>query len=122
MGSIITLVGCGIVVGISFIVDGSGTLKLVVSAVSVRGVTWVIKKAIESVDKEKSQLINFTGWCIAGLSMVGILRNCKIGIQPIIKDVGDTMKTLTEIKEEVIGFKGSLDNFADWLEKLTFWN
>jgi hypothetical protein len=119
---LITIAGVSIVVGISFIVDASGTLKLVINIITVRGVTWVIKRVIGSIDKNKSDLLNFTGWSIAGISMVGILKNAKIGIKPIIEDIGETMDTLGKIKDSVKGFKGSLDGFADWLEKITFWN
>lgn len=111
----LVVLGCSLVVGVSYVVDSSGTVKLVVSAVTIRGITWIVKKVIESVDRNKAELINMTGWSIAGVSLVGLLLNCRKGIVPIIRDMGEAIGTFEKIKED-------LGEFAIWLEKVTFWN
>jgi hypothetical protein len=115
MLGLITLAGGAIVIGISCMVDASGTVKLVVSAITIRGITWVIKKTIGSIDKDKADLINFTGWSICGISLVGILKNCKKGIEPIVRDFGEAAGTVSKIKSD-------LDGFAEWVERITFWD
>jgi hypothetical protein len=115
MFGLITLAGGAIIIGISFIVDADGTLKLVVNAITIRGVTWIIKKVIGSMDRDKADLINMTGWSIAGVSIIGILKNAIKGVKPIIQDIGETMETLR-------GIKDSVEGFAEWIDKLTFWN
>lgn len=118
MIGLVTLAGSMLVIGISYIVDGSGTVRLVTTAISARGIGWVIKKVIGAMDKDKADLINFTSWAIAGVSIVGLLVNCKKGIVPIVKDIGDTMKVVTDIKADVTGFGEALSNFLD---KVTWW-
>jgi hypothetical protein len=119
MLGMITLAGGAIVVGISYMVDASGTVHLVVNAITIRGITWIIKKVVATMDVNKADLINLAGWSFAGINMALLLVNVKKGITPIVKDIGDTVSKIKEIKADINAIGDSIDGF---LERITWWN
>lgn len=111
----VAVIGCSIIVGLSVIVDPSGTLKLVTTVITVRGITWVIKKVIESVKKDYADIINLAGWSIAGIAMIKIVKNAKGGIDPLLATVG-------KVGEVVNGIGNIFDRILEIADKIAFWN
>ena len=110
----IAIIGGAIVIGLSLIQDGSGTVYLVGAIITIRGITWLCKKVTHTINEESSQIVNFTGWCLAGLPIVGILANAKKGLEPVMAlgvSVGEVFDKVGSIIEKA-------DQFAD---KMLFW-
>jgi hypothetical protein len=112
--TLITIGGISIVLGISMITDANGTIKYVMTIISVGGIGYILKKVVATMDKDKADMIGFASWCGVGIAMVGILRNCKIGIVPIINEFRELGETLASIK-------GSVDGIGLWLDKVMMW-
>lgn len=114
-----TLSGCAIVLILALDTDASGTMHMVVAVITIRGVTWVVKKITETINKETSQLIDFAGWSIAGISCVGIIKNA-------LKGVKDVMSFFDNIKNRFNKIENTLDNFdkdiEGFFDKIFFWN
>jgi hypothetical protein len=104
----ISTVGIGIVVGMALVYDTGGTLKLVSVAAGTVGATWLIKKVTSNISLNASQLIEFAGWSIAGVSIVKIVGNAMRSMEVIGAFVGKVGATFAKISE-----------FAD---KIVFWN
>lgn len=79
---------------LAFVYDSSGTARLLATTLSIRGVTWITKKVTEELNRDASQIIDFTGWSIAGISIVGILSNAI----------------------------ASVDKVTELIDRITFWN
>lgn len=86
---------------LAFINDSTGTVYLLANTVSVRGITWIAKKITENINLDASQMIDFAGWSIAGVSIVKIIS-----------------KAINSV-DEVQGFFISI---AEYMDKVTFWN
>lgn len=71
----IGFISCGLIIIMALIYDTDGTIKLVGAAVGVRGVTWLVKKITNNINFDASQIIDFAGWSIAGVSIVKIISN-----------------------------------------------
>lgn len=93
---------------LSLIYDAPETATLVARAASVRGVTWIATKTTESLNKDASQFIDFAGWSIAGISMVGIVANAFGSVNTVKSAFGSILIFL--------------DKVALILDKITFWN
>ena len=110
----IAIIGGAIVIGLSLIQDGSGTVYLVGAIITIRGITWLCKKVTATINLDCSQIIDFAGWSIAGVSIVKLLQNAKIGsvhVLDIISGIGETFDKIKMVLERA-------DQFAD---KLLFW-
>lgn len=115
----ITLSGCAIVLVLALDTDPNGTLRMVIAIITVRGVTWVVKKITETINKEASQLIDFTGWSIAGISCVGIIKNALKGVKDILDWLDKINLGLKKIEDKVEGFDKDIENF---MGRIFFWN
>lgn len=104
----IGLIGAGLVVGVALIYDPSSTIKYATAAIGTVGVTWIVKKITDNISLDASQIIHFTGWCGAGISMIGIVRNAMMG-------VGQLQEVANKINS-VFAF------IATMADKITFWN
>lgn len=78
-----TVIGCSILVGFALFNDPKGAVKVVVAVIMVRGIAWLCTK-ITSIDKNSSEIINFAGWSIAGVSIVGLIKLALKGLPEII--------------------------------------
>jgi len=111
MGSYV-LLGGSIIVGLALLKDASGTVGLVKVVITVRGVTWICKKVSESLDRDKSQIIDYTGWSIAGVGIVKILGNAVKGVEPVM--------------DGLVKISGSLGRLGMWVERVVdgvvFWD
>jgi hypothetical protein len=95
-----TLIGVAIVVGMSFVKDGNGTVKLVIAIITIRGVAYIINRVVGKLDLDKAQLLDFIAWCGAGVAMVGILKNAISMTKPVVSiigKVGDTVNAMGDI-------------------------
>ena len=83
------------------IYDASSTANLLVKALGTRGVTLVAVKSTETINKDASKIIDFAGWSMAGISIIGIIKNA-------------------------MGSIGTVSNVfvstAEFIDKITFWN
>ncbi|MDD4778973.1 MAG: hypothetical protein PHT02_00020 [Tissierellia bacterium] len=105
------LLGGSIIVGMALLENAHGTINMVKVIITVRGITWICKKVAESLDKDKSQIIDYTGWSIAGCSVVGILGNAVKSVEPLMGGIGK--------------ISGSIQGLGLWINRLvdgvTFW-
>lgn len=95
-------------VALALLHDPGGTAKLVATASSVRGITWISKKVIEQISLDASQIIDFTGWSIAGVS--------------IVKIIGNAMGSVNRVNEVFMNIGITFDKFAALIDKIIFWN
>ena len=100
-----------IVVGIillALIYDSASTASLLVTAVTVRGIVWIAKKVTERINFDASQIIDFVGWSIAGVSIVKIISNA--------------MASVGQVKDFFMGISNCIYKIAEIVDKITFWN
>lgn len=93
---------------LSLVYDPSGTARLVATTVSVRGMTWIMRKITENVSFDASQIIDFTGWSIAGISMVKIISNA--------------MGSISTVDLFFTNMSMAFEKVANVVDKITFWN
>jgi hypothetical protein len=98
------LIGGSVVVGMALLEDANGTINMVKIVITVRGVTWICKKVAESLDRDKSQIIDYTGWSIAGVNVIGILSNAIKSVEPI--------------SQGLIKVSGSIQGLGLWISKM----
>jgi hypothetical protein len=102
-----------IIVTLGLISDASGTVKLVTAIITVKGLTFVVKKITDSFGKDKGDIINFVGNCIAGVSMVGLIKNAVNGVKPVVEVLG-------KVGSFVNGIGMGLDRLGEFIEGLPF--
>lgn len=94
----VTIIGGAAVILLSVVVDAHTTIKLIVAIVTVGGVTWLCKKITEKLNKDHSEIISFTGWCLMGGSIISILSLALRGLKPI----GDAFVLIGKFIDKVI--------------------
>lgn len=107
MGSI-TVLGGALVIGMALIYDADGTIRLVTVALTVRGITWLVKKITAGISLDASQIIDFAGWSIAGVS--------------IVKIVGNAMKSTEAVGAFVQKIGMAAGKVIEFADKIVFWN
>jgi len=111
----IGVIGCGIVVVLSMVADPRSTIVLITNVVGVRGVTWLGKKIVSSMNTDMGQLINFAGWCIAGVNILKIIENAMVGVKPVVA-------VFEKVGNGIEGIGIYFNRFAEIVDKITFWN
>lgn len=102
-----TIIIVGTVI-LAIIHDASGTATLLASTVSIRGITWITKKVTEKINLDASQIIDFTGWSIAGVSIVKIISNA--------------MGSVNTVAGFFVSVSSGFEKIANFFDKITFWN
>lgn len=110
-----TLLGGTIIVGLAMIHNANGTVKLVVAVITVRGLTWLCQKITGSINKDASDMINFAGWSLAGISIVGIINYARLGVKPVTDVIGMGSKFV-----DSVGL--FCDKIGRFVDGVTFWN
>lgn len=105
--SSLVLIGGAVIVGLSFISDPQETVKLATAAITIRGATFLSVKIAETQNKQTAEIINMTGWALAGIPIVGMLD---LSLQPLVL-----------IGEGITKFKDTCQGFANWVNGLAFW-
>jgi uncharacterized protein YoxC len=89
---------CGvIIITLALLADSSATVTCVTTIITIRGISWVMKKITQNVNKDCSEIIDFTGWTIAGISIVRLLKLSLRGLQPVIdtcQDIGNSIQSI----------------------------
>ena len=111
----IALISGGIVVGMALLYDSSSTVKLVTVVIGIRGVTWLVQKITSSINPEASEIINFTGWSVAGVSIAGIIQNA-------MGSVAEITAVVTNITNSVNRVGSFLERMAEYADKIIFWS
>jgi hypothetical protein len=93
-----TVIGGCIVIGFALINDPKGAAKYVVAIITVRGVAWLCTK-ITAINKDASEIINFAGWSLAGVSIVGLLKLAIKGLPEIIEGYTKAIETVNKAIE-----------------------
>jgi hypothetical protein len=103
----LAIIGCLIVVGLALLTDVSQTIRLLTVILTVRGLTFLIVKIVDAVHPDISKIINFAGWCLAGLSIVPIIKLATGGF--------------TEIAASFQKIEDGINNIGTFFENLKFW-
>jgi hypothetical protein len=101
----ISTLGAGIVVGMALIYDASGTIKLVSVAAGTVGATWLVKKVTSNISLNASQLIEFAGWSIAGVSIVKIVGNAMASTEAVgafVQKIGMAAGKVIEFADRIV--------------------
>lgn len=84
----------GIIYVLAVITNTSKAISLGVDAIFILGLTFIVVKLTESINKNISEIINLAGWSLSAKTLVGIIQLAMSGM-------------------------GKISSFID---KLTFWN
>jgi len=101
------LIGGGVVLGLACLTDPKKAIGFTVSIITIRGMTFLAKKITEEINPQASLVINFCGWCLAGIPIVALLKLSTGGIQEVVD-------SFNKIGEEI-------NNIGMFIEKLKFW-
>jgi hypothetical protein len=107
------VLGSVVIVTLALIADPSGTVRLVVAVITVKGITFVVKKIVDSFSKDSGDYINFAGNCLAGISAVGIIKNAIRGVEPV-------MSVLGKVGSFIGGLGSTMDRIGEFIESLPF--
>lgn len=106
MGNI-PFIGAGFITVMALIYDTDNTIKLVTMIIGVRGVTWLVKKVTSNISIDAAQIIDFTGWSIAGVSVVGV--------------IGNAMRSVAIVTDTISKVSVYFEKIAEFLDRLVFW-
>jgi hypothetical protein len=112
MGQYVVL-GSVVIITLALIADASGTVSLIIAVVSVKGITFVVKKIVDSFNRENGDMINFVGNCLAGISAIGLIKNAIRGVKPVSDVLG-------KIGGFVNGLGNTMDRIGEFIEGLPF--
>ena len=73
--------------GIAFMGDFKGTATSIVVIVSVRGLSFLGTKVLSSIDSNIGPIINFTSWCLCGISFIKIIKAAQSVFIPIVNAI-----------------------------------
>jgi hypothetical protein len=94
----VTVIGCAVLIGAALFNDPKKTITLVTAVVTVRGIAWLVTK-ITSINKDASEMINFAGWSLAGVSVVGLIKLATKGLPEIIQGFGKAIDGINSVAE-----------------------
>jgi hypothetical protein len=112
MGSYMVL-GSVVVVTLALISDFNGTVSLVTMVITVKGITFVVRKIVDSFNREHGEIINFVGNCLAGISCVGLIKNAMEGVKPV-------MNILGKVGNFINGVGSVVDRVGEFIQGLPF--
>lgn len=112
MGQYIVL-GSVVIVTLALIADTAGTIHLITMVITVKGITFVVKKIVDSFSRDSGDYINFAGNCLAGISAIGLIKNAIKGVKPVSDVLG-------RVGSFVNGIGVSLDRLGEFIENLPF--
>lgn len=114
MGSYVIL-GSVVIIILGMIADANGTVKLVTVIITVKGISFIVRKIADSFNKDNGDIINFVGNCMAGVSCIGLIRNASKGVEPISRVLGKIGVFVNELGV-------MLDRLEVFIDKITFWS
>jgi hypothetical protein len=107
------LMGCAIVITLAMIADASGTIHIITVVITVKGITFIVKKILNSLHVGNGEIINFYGNCIAGATAVGLIKNAIKGVEPVSRVLG-------RVGSFVNGLGNTMDRLGEFIEGLPF--
>jgi hypothetical protein len=113
MGSYVVL-GSVVIVTFALIADASGTVSLITVIITVKGITFVVRKIVDSFNRENGDYINFVGNCLAGISAIGLIKNAIKGVEPVTSVLG-------KVGVFINGLGGTLDRIGQFIETVVPW-
>lgn len=102
----VPVVGGCVVIGLALLNDPGSTVKLITSIITVRGGAWLCTK-VTTINKDASEMINFAGWSLAGVSIVKLLKL--------------SVKGLPEIVAKWTEIENNFRSVGEWIENLIPW-
>lgn len=106
------IIGSVVIVALALIADTAGTIHLITVVITVKGFTFIVKKIVDSFNREHGDIINFTGNCLAGISAVGLIKNAIKGVEPVTNVLG-------KIGGFINGLGVTLDRISELIENIT---
>jgi len=107
------VIGSVVIVTLALIADASGTVSLITAVITVKGITFVVRKIVDSFSKDSGDYVGFAGNCIAGISAIGLIKNAIKGVRPVTSVLG-------KVGSFVNGLGVTMDRFSEFIEGLPF--
>lgn len=114
MGQYIVL-GSMIIVTLALITDAGGTVHLITMIITVKGISFIVKKIVDSFNRDSGQMVNFVGNCVAGISAIGLIKNAIKGVKPVSDVLG-------KVGEFVMSLGSTVDGLKEFINGISFWN
>ena len=73
------------ILGLAMIGDYKGTIINLSTIVAVRGAGFLTTKIIEGMDKDMKNTINFTSYCLCGVSFIKVLKTAQSTLIPLTR-------------------------------------
>jgi hypothetical protein len=108
------VLGSVVIVTLALISDFNGTVSLVTMVITVKGITFVVRKIVDSFNREHGEIINFVGNCIAGISAIGLIKNAIEGVKPVTSVLG-------KVGVFINGLGSTLDRMSEFIERVVPW-
>lgn len=112
MGQYVVL-GSVVIVTLAMIANVAGTIHLITMVITVKGITFIVRNIVNSFDKEKGDIVNFYGNCIAGISAIGLVKNALKGVELVISVLGKVGVFINQLG-------GTMDRVSEFIESLPF--
>jgi hypothetical protein len=107
------LIGSVVIVTLAMIADASGTIHIITAVITIKGITFIVKKILNNLHVGNGEMINFYGNCLAGVSAVGLIKNAIKGVEPVSKVLG-------KVGVFVNGLGVTMDRIGEFIEGLPF--
>lgn len=111
----LSVFGATVVVGMAFLGDPHSTGTYLVTIITIRGVSFLLRKITWNLSNDMADILDFTTWCLCAVPIVSIIKNSQVGIQPLINFFGNVDNFFTNAGDK-------FNQFAQFVDKLTFWN
>lgn len=71
-------------VGLAFAGDAKSTAISLITVITIRGVAFASTKVVGAIDDKMEPVVDFTAWCLCGVSLVDIVKSAQLAIMPFI--------------------------------------
>lgn len=110
----ITIIGGCILIGTALVTDAKGTLSLVTAIITIRGVAFIFKRIVSSLNKDYGEMVNFTSWCLCGVPIIGLIKLAKQGFEPVIGTAQNIYNGFTTVADKIEGVGTWIENLVKW--------
>lgn len=107
--------GAIVIIGVGFLGNASSTGTCLITIITVRGVSFLLRKMTWSLSKDMADILDFTAWCVCAIPAVTVIKNAQLGLVPINNFFVSVNAFFSSIGDK-------FEKISLLIEKLTFWN